>query len=212
MTLNIFDTAHAMTAPVSKESLPAEHTAPAGEHSAVTTHGTAPAETGLLASLGINPSLFAFQLINFLIVIGIVWFVILKPLTTKMTDRQKMIDDSLDQAEKIKDRLVKSDQEYQVKMDQAKVEANKILEKATSEADATAAALKVKAKKDIEALIDQAKRNLQIERDDMMAGIKKEAADLVVMALEKILIEKNTSTEDKRNIETMLKQISYESK
>ncbi|MEK9158891.1 MAG: ATP synthase F0 subunit B, partial [Patescibacteria group bacterium] len=55
---------------------------------------------GLLASLGINLPLFIFQLINFAIVAVILWFLILKPLTKKLAERQKMIDDSISNAER----------------------------------------------------------------------------------------------------------------
>ena len=53
-----------------------------------TTNTTEPAgDGGVAASLGINGTLFVFQLINFAIVASIIWFLILKPLTKKMTER-----------------------------------------------------------------------------------------------------------------------------
>ncbi|MCX6778657.1 MAG: ATP synthase F0 subunit B, partial [Candidatus Magasanikbacteria bacterium] len=51
---------------------------------------------GVLGSLGINGQLFVFQLINFILVAAILWFLILKPLTKKMAERKKIIDESLD--------------------------------------------------------------------------------------------------------------------
>ena len=170
------------------------------------------ADTGLLGSLGINLNSFVAQLFNFALVVAVVWFLILKPVTKKMAERQKLIDESLSNAQKIQDKMTKSEREYQDRIDQAKVEANKILEKATAEANTVGDTLKIKAKKDIELLVDQAKRNLAIEKDDMMAAVKKDAAELVVMALEKLLTEKSNAAEDKTSIETMLKQISYEKK
>jgi F0F1-type ATP synthase membrane subunit b/b' len=105
------------------------------------------AETGLLSSLGIDTSVFIFQLINFTLVGFILWFLILKPLTKKMAERQKMIDDSIDNAKKIETNLGMSEKKYQEKIDQAKVDANKIIEKAQAESVAIAEATKEKTKK-----------------------------------------------------------------
>ncbi len=169
-------------------------------------------EAGLLGSLGIKGSLFVSQLITFLLVLAIVWFLILKPVTKKMTERQRIIDDSLDQAQKIQEKMTKSEREYQERIDQAKVESNKILEKATSEATDIGNTIKEKAKRDIELLIDQAKRNLQIEKEDMLAAVKKESANLIVSALEKILGEAMTAEADKKNIAAMVSKMTYEKK
>ncbi|MBI2444459.1 MAG: F0F1 ATP synthase subunit B [Candidatus Magasanikbacteria bacterium] len=164
----------------------------------------APADSGVFASLGINAQSLVFQLINFAIVAAIIWRLILKPLTKKMAERQKLIDESLTNAKKVETNLQRSEQKYQERIDQAKVAANKILEKTTTEADQLSAQLKEKAKKEIGLLVDQAKRNIKIERAEMMADIKTEAANLVVAAVEKILTEKVDSKKDKELVEEMV--------
>ena len=164
-------------------------------------------DQGLLSSLGINGTLFTFQLINFAIVAAILWFLIIKPLTKKLSERQKLVDDSIDNAKKIQDNLQRSEQKYQERIDQAKVEANKILEAATGEATAVGVMLKEKAKKEIEQLAEQAKRNISIDREDMLKELKKYTADLVIVALEKILHEKITGAKDKEMIEQMISKL-----
>lgn len=168
---------------------------------------TEPAAEGILASLGLNPSLFVFQLINFVVVAAVIWYLILKPLTKKMTERQELIDKSLLDARRIEENLRLGEQKYQERIDQAKVEANKILEKTTVEAEQLSVQMKDKAKKEIEILIDQAKRNMAVDRADMLAAVKQNAADLVVMALEKILREKMDSKKDKEMIEGILSKL-----
>ena len=58
-----------------------------------------------------------------------------------------MIDDSIANAKKIEDTLARGEQKYQERIDQAKVEANKILEKASAETGKLTEEMKVKAKK-----------------------------------------------------------------
>lgn len=160
---------------------------------------------GALASLGINGTLFIFQLINFAIVAVILWFLILKPLTKKMSERQKMIEQSIDNAKKIETNLGMSERKYQEKIDQAKIDANKIMEKAQQEALLVAGNLKEKAKQEIELLVEQARKNIKIEKADMMSEVKKEAASLVVAAVEKIISEKIDSIKDNKMIAEAIK-------
>jgi F-type H+-transporting ATPase subunit b len=169
-------------------------------------HTTAPAgEESVAASLGLNGQLFLFQLINFAIVAVIIWFLILKPLTKTLNERKKIIDESLDKAKEVDANLQMAQVKFQEKLDEAKVEANKIIERAHGEAEQLGVSMKEKAKKEIELLIDQAKRNIQIEKDEVLDGIKRETVNLVVAAVEKILNEKLDNDKDKKLIEESIK-------
>ncbi len=170
------------------------------------THGAAPANESVAASLGLNGQLFAFQLINFTIVAAIVWFLILKPLTKKLEERKRIIDDSLDKAKEIDANLQMAEQKFQERIDDAKAESNKIVEQAQEEAEKAGANMKVKAKKEIELVVDQAKRNIQIEKEEVMAGIKAETANLVIAAVEKIIGDKLDGKKDKGLIEETLRK------
>ena len=107
----------------------------------------APVEQGVEASLGLNGQLFVFQLINFAIVALILLFLILKPLTKKLEERRKIIDESLDKAKEVDANLVMAQQKFQEKVDEAKVEANKIIERAHGEAEQLSTDMKAKAKR-----------------------------------------------------------------
>ena len=177
------------------------------EAATAVTHEVAPSNNPLSA-LGISPSLFAFQLLNFAVIAAIIWYLILKPITKKMNERQKLIDESIDNSRKIQDNLRHSEQKYQEKIDIAKVEAMKILEKAVVDAEKSSNEMKEKAKFEIEGLVNQAKKNIKSEREDMVMEVKKYAADLIATALEKILSEKITDKKDHQLIDEMIKKIN----
>lgn len=181
----------------------------ASEGTAETATG---ASDGILGSMGINAPLFIFQLLNFAIVFVILWFLILKPLSKKLTERQKMIDDSIDNSKKIEDILKQSEKTYQERMDVAKAEANTILEQAKIEADMVAEEIKRKSKNDIDEMVNQAKTRINAEKESTIAGIRKEAAGLIVAAAEKILKEKIDLHKDKQIIAEALDQFDYEKK
>ncbi len=165
------------------------------------------ANQGVLAGLGINLPMFIAQLVNFAIVAMILWFLILKPLTKKLAERQKMIDDSIANSKRIEETVTRGERDYQDRIDRAKVEANKILEKANAEAGKMGDEMKVKAKKEIEGLVETAKRNIKNEKQEMVAELKKETAGFVAIAVEKILGEKMDKEKDKKMISEMLETL-----
>ena len=195
--MNFIQTVYATSEPVEEANVQttAEHTT------------EAPASGGVAASLGINAQLFAFQLINFAVVALILWFLILKPLSSKLEERKKIIDDSLEKAKEVDANLLMAQEKFAEKVDEAKGEANKIIEKAHSEAEVLANDMKVKAKKEIEGLVDNAKVKIQDEKEKSLAEVRNEAANLVVAAVEKILNEKLDSKKDKELIEESLKKL-----
>lgn len=165
------------------------------------------AREGLLASFGLEPKLFLFQLGNFIIVAGILWFLILKPLTKKLAERQVLIEGSLENAKKVEENLAKSEKQYQKRVRDARGEAEKILAQAGIDASGLSEEMKAKARKEIEALVGHAKLDIRREKEEMTAGLKREAADLVVLALEKILAEKMTEARDQTYIKELVEKL-----
>lgn len=174
----------------------------------IETTEEATTDAGVLASLGLNGQLFTFQLINFAVVAVIIWFLIIKPLTKKLSERQKMIDDSIENSKKVQENLTKAERDYQRKIDDAKAAAGKILDDANNEGRKLGGELKEQAKKEIENLVAQAKRNIQIEQQEMAVKLKTETANLIIAAMEKILEEKMDDKKDKQLIENALKKLT----
>ncbi len=197
--MNIINTVYASNESVSETEVLATET--------YTTTGHGEETGGVVASLGINAQLFVFHLLNFAIVAAILWFLILKPLTKKLEDRKKIINDSLDKAQEVETNLTMSQQKFQEKIDEAKVEANKIIEKAYADSEKLSEEMKNKAKKEIELLVDQAKRNIQIEKEETIQGLKNETVNLIIAVVEKVLNEKITDKKDRELIEDSLKNI-----
>lgn len=180
----------------------------AAGHEAAAEAATGAANESLLATMGIDLKMFIFQLINFAIVFSILWFLILKPLTKKMAERQKAIDESIENTKKVETMLRKGERDYQSKIDDAKAEAANILETAKAEAKIEADIAKNGARAEIEKLSETAKIRIKAEKDSALSEIKNDTANLVVAALEKILSERITAEKDKKMIAETLKKIS----
>ena len=67
--------------------------------------------------------------------------------------------------------------------------------------------MKKRAQKESELVVDQARRNIKIEKEEMVADLKQETVNLIIAALEKILSEKVDSKKDKELIEETIKSL-----
>ena len=183
-----------------------QQTAPV-EGATRTEVGVEAKDEGVLASLGITPSLFLFQLINLTLAIGIVWFLILKPLVKKMEERKQLIDESLDKAKEIDINFAETEKQMAEKLAEAKAAGNILVQDAHKEAAASAARLLEKAQKDIDVTIEKAQKATEAERKEMQETLRRETIDLVVLTVEKIIGEKMDVKKDEAFIQDILKRI-----
>jgi F-type H+-transporting ATPase subunit b len=118
-----------------------------------------------------------------------------------------MIRQSLDDAEKAKHELQRLQQESKEILSKARVEAQSILAKSRSEAEKLKGELRQEAKVQADSILRDAEKQIQVETEKAIAGIKNEVVDLSLLVASK-LIKKNLSKEDNQSlIEESLKQV-----
>lgn len=161
----------------------------------------------ILNLFGVDWKLMLAQLINFAIVVAILWYFALKPLTQTMKTRSEDIAKGLDDAEEAAKRLEKVEQDVKAKLQEAKAEAGKILEMAKKQAEESKHANVAKTKEEIEILIRKAKQQIANEKDSMIVEVRGEVADMVVRALDKILSGGLSKELDKKYIDKVLKDL-----
>ena len=145
-------------------------------------------------------------MINFAIVISILYFFALKPLLKVMNDRTVRIEKGLEDAKNIEKKLAETEGDYQKKLDEAKKVASNILEKANEQAEKRREQMITKAKAEIGQIINDEKEQIQAEKAKILLEIKKEVSGLVIASMEKVLKKKIDSAEDKRLIEKMIEK------
>lgn len=155
------------------------------EATTVQTHSSA--DESVAATLGLNGQLFVIQLVNFAIVVAILWFLILKPLVRILEDRKKIVDESIVNAKKVENEVQETNKRYQERMDEATVKANVIAAKSQSDAEIIAKEVKEKAKKEVEELIAKSKQIIESDRKKMLEDVKKDVVDMVIASTEQVL-------------------------
>ena len=159
---------------------------------------------GIIETFHLDIRLLVAQMINFAIVISVLYFFALKPLMKVMEERSKKIEKSLDDAKKIEEKLEKTDADYKETVSKAKKEANAVIEKATAQAEEKKNEMIAKAKEDIGVIINEEKAKIQIEKGEVLKELKKEVAKMVSSSLEKVLEQKVDDKLDKEIIEKIV--------
>lgn len=162
--------------------------------------------TGPIGTLGINLKLFIAQLINFAVILLVLWRFAYKPLLGIMKTRQKTIEESLDNAKKIETRLGQAEQEYNEKMRQAKKDAVAVIEQAEKEAAERGAEIKKKTEEDIQKLVAGAKIQITAEKEAAERAVREHAAELIATAVKKLVSEKLDTAGNEAFIETLLSE------
>ncbi|MEO2160054.1 MAG: F0F1 ATP synthase subunit B [bacterium] len=159
----------------------------------------------------LDPGLFVWTILTFLLLVFILAKFAWKPLLKMLQDREDMVRSSLEDAEKAKSELERLNEESEAIMAKARSEAQSIL------ADGKAAAEKVKddiiakSKEQANKIREDAGNQFQVEKDKAISEIKKEVVNLTLLVAEK-LIQKNLSDADNKSlIEESLKKVqTYE--
>lgn len=135
---------------------------------------------------GLNGQMFAAQLLNFLIVMLILWAFVYKPVVKMLDERQKKIEDAVKNAEKIDVRLSAIESEKDNILKEAKKEAQHIAEKAQRAADERHEEIVTAAKREVERVIAKGKAQLADEKAAMLKDMRKDIVDIAMKAAARI--------------------------
>lgn len=159
----------------------------------------------LITNLGIDWRLLVAQIINFLILLAILYKFLYKPVLAMFEKRTAAIEKSLEDAKKIEENLKAAEAARDAKIMEARDEGRKIVEKAREVAEAQSNEIVEKGRAAVEAAVKQSKEQIIAEKSKMLEDAKGKISELVFVAVEKVLREKLDEQADKKLIEESLK-------
>lgn len=161
----------------------------------------------MLGTLGINGKLFLAQLVNFAIVLFVLWRWVFGPVAGALEKRRQRVETSLKEAKKIEQRLQSFEQEHGERLKRSRVEAEEIVQKAVETADRTKAEIAESAKSEAERILRDARETIQAEKDGAIKAVRREVAELSVAGAEKVMRVKLTDEEDREIINSLFGEI-----
>ncbi|MBI4262395.1 F0F1 ATP synthase subunit B [Candidatus Uhrbacteria bacterium] len=160
-------------------------------------------------TLGLNWKLFIAQIVNFSVVVFVLWRWAYQPLVKLMDDRTRKIEQGLEDAKRAAHELTELEKMRGTTLREAKQEAQRIIEEATQHAEKMRGDLVLKARTDVEKVVHDAKLAIAREKEIMLNEARGHVAELVVAATEKILQEKIDSKKDRELVETTVNSLKH---
>ncbi len=158
--------------------------------------------------LGISWQGLLGQIINFVLLLVLLYFIGYRPIRKMLDERSKRIKEGVDQAELAKEAAARAEEEVQRRLDEARKDGQLILAQAAEMGERLKAEAREEARREAEALIVRARAEIGMERDEAIDRLRQEFADLAILAAEKVINETLDKERHRRLIEEVLEESS----
>ncbi len=140
-----------------------------------------------MSALGVNlPGLIA-QIINFSILLFVLYVLLYKPVLKALDNRSKKIKESMDLAEKLKQDSARMEEEVKKRLDEARKEGQTLIAQASHIGERLKEEARTQAKAEADAIVARAKAEIQRERDEALEELRRQFADLAVLAAQRVI-------------------------
>jgi F-type H+-transporting ATPase subunit b len=130
---------------------------------------------------------FVFELIAFLLVVGILAKKVLPPIQKAMSERQATIRQALTDAETAKQRAAEAEAEYRRILDEARAQARNMVDEASRLAEQLRADRRAQAEEEYQRTVDRATADIEAATRRASEDIRRHSADLVIAVVEKVV-------------------------
>ena len=159
-----------------------------------------------LAGLGINLPTLVAQIVNFIILFGLLYLVAYKPIMRMLDERSRRVKESMEQTEYIKEQAERAEDEAGKRIEQAGKEGEGVIARAAKAGEELRQKAQQQAEGDAEALVARARGEIQRERNDAVDELRREFADLTIKAAEKVIDRSLDKKAHRELIDDVLKE------
>ena len=140
-----------------------------------------------MTELGVNlPSLIAY-LVNFVVLLAILFFFAYKPLLRLMDQRAERIRESLEAADQARQEAATSREAVEEALNEARREGQRLLDQTRDAAERFRGDEMDRARQEAEAFVQRARSDIQRERDAAIEEVRSNFGDLAITAAERVI-------------------------
>jgi F-type H+-transporting ATPase subunit b len=140
-----------------------------------------------MEELGINLPHLIYQIINFGLLAFILYLLLYKRVLSMLQERTNRIEQSLKEADQVKQQLANAKRDYDEEMARARREAATVLSQAQERARSQEAEILAQARQEAERIRTEMREQAQQERDQMLREVKGQVAELVTLTATRVL-------------------------
>jgi F-type H+-transporting ATPase subunit b len=156
-----------------------------------------------------NVGLMIWTLLLFGISMYILWKLAFPRISEALERRQHAIEESIDHAERVRHEADELLAEYRERLREARGQAEQIIERARKSAEAHEREATEHAQQRREQLMEQTRRDIEAETRRAIQEIRREVADLTVMATEKVTRKVLDEDDQRRLVEDALSDLDF---
>jgi F-type H+-transporting ATPase subunit b len=158
-----------------------------------------------------NVGLMVWTLLLFGLSMLILWKLAFPRISEALDRRQRAIELSIDEADEIRRKADELLAEYRERLAEARRQADEIIDRARKAGEAHERESEEEAKARRERLMEQTRRDIELETRRAIQEIRREVADLTVMATERVTRKTLTEEDQRRLVEETLQEIDFAS-
>ena len=149
----------------------------------------APAGSGLLSQLGIDPKTILIQVIGFLIVLAVLWKFVFGKVGGLLDDRRNEITTQIEQLRTDREELDRLTAETRQRLADIETEAQAKIQTAIDQGNAERQQILTQARQEAESEVARARAEIQREKDEAILELRGVVAELAIDAAGKIISE-----------------------
>jgi F-type H+-transporting ATPase subunit b len=156
-----------------------------------------------------NVGLMVWTLLLFAISMYVLAKLAFPRISAALDKRQHAIEESIDHAERIRHEADDVLEEYRERLHEARQQAEEIISRSRKAAEAHERDALEEAKATREQLLEQTRRDIDSETRRAISEIRREVADLTVLATEKVTRKTLTDDDQRRLVEDALSELDF---
>ncbi len=154
----------------------------------------------LFSQLGVEPAALLWQTANFAVVLGTLWYLVYKPLTSLVAERTSKIEKGLSDAVQAQAELARADADYAARLRDAEREGTDIVKRSEAEAQKRASSIITNGEARGESIVAEARTLAERARAEEFASLEAEAKAFVQAVVAKT-VALDPSTVDAKLVE-----------
>jgi F-type H+-transporting ATPase subunit b len=140
-------------------------------------------------ALGINPGFLIAQIINFLIVFGLLTAMVWRPMVNALEKRSETIEKGLEDARVAAEARANAEKEAESIKADARTEAQQIVAEGRERAEEANKSVKEAAEAEAEEIRQEARQKAEAERNQMLSDMRSQVVSLAIAASNKLIGE-----------------------
>ena len=162
-----------------------------------------------ITDLGINLPVLLFQVVNFGFLLFVLQRFVYKPILKILDERRERIREGLNAADRGREQAAEAERQALEQIEAARREGQTIVQNAQQIAQRLQEEGRQQAQQQAEVLLERARGEIQLERDNAIAELRREFADLTITAAEKVIGQSLDRNAHQRLIEQALAESSF---